>query len=253
MQDVILLDIDGTMVGNVMYQVCHYDIINGVNAGLMEKFKRKLKRDLRSGLMHPDLKPFLMANKDRYQFFVYTASEDLWARILVDCMEQVLGFKFNRPLFTRNDCHAGTFTKSIDLVQPRIHKHLAGKKIVVRDIFIIDNNKTLSEKKHLLILCPTYHQHVVSDVLRFLKPADVQRNLPFIAATLVSYRMLPKSVNPASIKYADMITMYNRFFDKVLLDTLYKIDDNNCWLVMKNKFKCANGDNLNVKDLNKSF
>lgn len=172
--DVIMLDIDGTMVGDVHYQVCQYEISNAVSdfsgkaQSNAKSFKRHLKEALVDGLLHPDLTTFLNNHKSSFRFFVYTAAETQWAIVLVNCMESVLGTKFQRPLFTRVDCIGNDLRKNIESVRQRIEWTIQTDKTSVRNIFMIDNNKTLNRQKRHLIHCPSYNRRVLTDVFEDL-------------------------------------------------------------------------------------
>ena len=107
---VFIIDLDGTIIGDCIYQVELYKlslILNKlkikikINDILKDCYKEKTK------LIRPYFKLFLEKMREIYpssHFYIYTASEKKWAEKELMIIEKVLNFKFNRPIFTRNDC-----------------------------------------------------------------------------------------------------------------------------------------------------
>jgi hypothetical protein len=185
---VFLLDLDGTMQGDVRPQLQEYDLIRMVNRKILHGKKvhysvKNLYKDMENGLLRPGLKRSLLEIKQTHphvEFFVYTASSTDWANYIIPMIEKhcFRGQFFNRPILTRAQVsEAGV--KSIARVYPMVEKSLASKykKILKRNVYLIDNNIVLnrSEMEHL-ILCPSYDYAHVIDPLRNI-PEDVVDNL----------------------------------------------------------------------------
>tara|TARA_B100000401_G_scaffold391634_1_gene298470 strand:- start:64 stop:666 length:603 start_codon:yes stop_codon:yes gene_type:complete len=116
----------------------------------------------------------------RVELFVYTASEKKWAYHIVPSIESVTGVKFNRPIFTRNECNMGKQAhKSLVEVKPKIIRSLRKKYVSLTPnsldnmIYLIDNSDVLEESQFLL-KCPTYSYTVHVDILRNID-ADKRR------------------------------------------------------------------------------
>ncbi|EFJ40430.1 hypothetical protein VOLCADRAFT_99759 [Volvox carteri f. nagariensis] len=186
----VFYDIDGTIVGNVLPQVVEWHLVQRYQPSRKPMFKASLVDVLQHHLVRPRFADFhngLSAALPHVEFFVYTASDHVWAHVLVPCIEKALGIKFNRPIFTRQhlvDDGAGDRHKSIVHVAPMAHRALAKKGYQVRaadmlqDTVLIDNNNLLvaAEYGHTLH-CPTYNYVLYQDVLRHVPLSALRENM----------------------------------------------------------------------------
>jgi hypothetical protein len=168
---VFILDIDGTMIGDIGPQVMMYDIISELRRGKEKIFfdTNDLIEKLKSGVVRPHLAHFISSMKRHYgavEFFVYTASHNKWANFLIKQLEKSLGIRFNRPIFTRKDCQFinKEYKKSIKHIKGRIFNVLKKKydypfhlEDMADKIMMIDNNNIFPQSEQgNLIVCPTY-------------------------------------------------------------------------------------------------
>lgn len=265
--DVLLLDIDGTIVGDVHYQVCQYEITNAVTRCSKNKansiaYKRYLIEALKSGLLHPDLEMFLNQWKRKFEFFIYTASERKWTIMLVSCIEKILGTEFNRPLFTRDDCFGDNFTKNIDSVKVRVKKTIEtfGDHVRVRNIYLIDNNKTLNRKTYMLIHCPSYDRKIYTDVFRNLREQvrlfwdhlTSNSNHETLGQEIInllvhSYGLLPMNRLLLNSSYSRFMTFYESRVNNLKRINSQRSLTTPCWRIMNHEFK--NIGELTVSDV----
>jgi hypothetical protein len=167
---IFILDIDGTLIGDISQQVMIYDIVQEIkkNRGIINFNINNLIYKLKNGIIRPHLIQFINDIKKYYQhveFFIYTASQKKWADFLIKIIEKSLGITFNRPIFTRNDCIYinGEYKKNLFRIKGRIINCLKKK---YKDLLLIDiNNKLLmidnsrvfqSVDNDSVIYCPTY-------------------------------------------------------------------------------------------------
>lgn len=164
---IFILDLDGTIIGDCMYQV----ILHNVDE-ISKKHKIKCSPSsammdsygIDSKLIRPFFKYFITSIKKFYpnsHFFVYTASEKTWAQKEINMIEKTHSIKFNRPLFTREDCiidSFGQYKKSVKKILPRIAKSIRIKteNINKNNILVIDNNPVFIDFISNLLICPTY-------------------------------------------------------------------------------------------------
>lgn len=178
---VILIDLDGTVQGDITPQIEEYKLLEKLH---IKHNRKMLASDYTKGLLRPYFTNFVnlidKVHSGRVELFVYTASEKVWAHHIVPTIESVTGVKFNRPIFTRNECNMDNQThKSLAAVKPKIYRSLRKKYAnITKDsldhkIYLIDNSNVLQETKFLL-KCPTYDYTVNIDMLRCID-ADTRR------------------------------------------------------------------------------
>lgn len=188
---IILLDIDGTLIGDITPQVVMYEIIKSIRKRSKLPYNIKQLHDkLRSGIIRPYFKEFFNELKEYgVEIFIYTASEKTWAEYIVKHIEIATGVKFNRPLFTRNDCEVinGEYKKSISKVRPMITRSLTKKYGKIDPskfnnmIMPIDNNPVYyGEEAKNLLLCDTYNFNIPENI-----PAVINKELFEIHGSLV--------------------------------------------------------------------
>lgn len=125
-QHVIILDLDGTVVGDVTYALLRHQLLTlirqqklrGPNA--MDVLTNALKPSLK--LIRPGFQQF-MKRYAKHEIFVFTASERRWAHIILPCIEKALNVRFNRPFFTRDDCIKkadGSLVKNFELIKHKV-------------------------------------------------------------------------------------------------------------------------------------
>ena len=142
---VFILDLDGTIIGDCSYQCDLYNIqdIFRRNIKLSPKFtKSKTECDkilnssysTESLLIRPYFVKFYETIKKLYPnsfIYVFTASEKTWAHKEIAIIEKQNNIKFNRPIFTRNNCiidKNGMIKKSVKKITPILIKSMKVNK-----------------------------------------------------------------------------------------------------------------------------
>ena len=252
---VILMDIDGTMVGRVGCLICEVELHKSLAAAAsvaatssgrggvhaMSSSAGKALRDsvvarLRYGIVRPYLDQFCRAlakrqdGKTPVELFVYTASDATWAAFLVPCIEAALGTRFNRPLFTRDHCvrpgSAPDCRKSIALLRPAILRALRrrypGTLRTVADladrIVLVDNTADVTadpREAARVVACPTYAYNYVYDVLGRVDVDALHRQYAAIAPTLVRAGLFPPAA-PAGPGFGRFAAAYYRHLAETL-------------------------------------
>jgi hypothetical protein len=193
---VVFLDIDGTIIGDITYQVLEWEILLAVSPRKLAGFRSKLAQILKDGMLRPYLADFMSTTAPPQTYiFPYTASDDKWAAFLVPVIEQVIGVKFMRPILSRKNCdfHANSYTKSLSLGCKSIHRIIKKEipKITISQLekccVLIDNNNTLSESHSKWIACPTYNYTQPTNVLSMLSEDEVSAHLRDIIRILEKY------------------------------------------------------------------
>jgi len=182
---VFILDLDGTIIGDCSYQCEIYNIqeiirknliykkseMNKIELGAIAKHKTICDKSLNecynscSKLIRPFFGFFINKMKKIYpnsHFFVYTASDKSWAIKEINIIEKHYKIKFNRPIFTRDNCiidQSGNIKKSINKILPLILKSIKAPKNynIKNHLLIIDNNPTFIDYKDNFLICPTYN------------------------------------------------------------------------------------------------
>ena len=187
---IFLLDLDGTLQGNVSPQLNEYEFIKKVNKNLVGypklKYSQKaLDFDYDIGLLRPHLKTSLKSIKKNHpnvEFFIYTASSDSWANFIVPKVIRLVP-EINSLFFSREFC-SNDGKKSIKRVLPLVKNYLSDKYDVksVQNVFLVDNNIVL-EKDELskLIHCQTYDYTHVVDITRSIPDFILRMNHNYIS------------------------------------------------------------------------
>ena len=194
---VFLIDLDGTIQGDVSSQVKEFQIINELrkqhNCKRIKHNKKGLDEDLRRGLIRPEFQTFIDYIKTtNIELYIYTASDKQWALYLIPVLEKIIDYKFNRPIFTRDDCmidEKNTYYKSIQHVHPVIFRNLKKKYSSLKkdalDIRLIDNNYVLKPfELDKLIKCTTYNYTVICDPLRSLSVDVIDTHFKLLSTFL---------------------------------------------------------------------
>lgn len=234
---VFLLDLDGTMQGDIRPQLQEYELIRRINRNILhgKKLRYRVKtlyQDMDKGLLRAGLKEALTAIKRTHphvEFFVYTASTSDWAHFIISKIEMHCfgGVFFNRPLFTRSHCDIAEGSKNMALVFPMVESALSPKypgRVKPENVFLIDNNLVLRRaEQRQLILCPSYDYTHVIDPVRHV-PKNVLQDLIVMIVSEVTnqrahnkqhaIRLLYQSINQNMRESAGMNNRYrqDRFF-----------------------------------------
>lgn len=217
---------DGTLIGRIAPQVCEYEVVSTLQKKKVRQVRAEIVEHLRFGVVRPHLATFLTRVKEavpRTEFFVYTASDDAWAKFLVPCIEEAIGFKFARPIFTRRHCRLsnGDYKKSIAAVAPHILRRLrpayaglvgARAEDIVRDALLIDNNPVVmrsGEEEDRLVRCGTYNYAYFRDVLAKLEPAVLHARHARLVPLLAAFGLLPARTAAADVNGIEhFLSMY---------------------------------------------
>jgi hypothetical protein len=226
---VFLLDLDGTLIGKVSAAVCEYDVARMAGRKELRAFRESLVSRLRYGIIRPHVHAFckqVAASGGRIQLFVYTASEASWAAFIVPCVEAALGFKFNRPLFTRSQCIGPENKKSIAKVRPAIFARLrkpfglAHARELEGRIALVDNTAdVLADPAEPLVLCPTYAYTYTYDVLGRVDIDTLHRRFARMVPCLTRAGLFPPVARPPA-SYQEFAALYYGRIAAVLSETL---------------------------------
>ena len=215
---VFIIDLDGTIIGDCVYQAEIYKIsliLNKlrikikINEILEECYKEKTK------LIRPYFKKFLEKMREIYpssHFYIYTASEKKWAEKELMIIEKVLNFKFNRPLFTRNDC---LIYKSDDKIDLKKSVEEIKKRIKVKnaEILIIDDNDVYMDNNERLIKCKYYNYKYFCNYWDYI-PIEKIRNKIVLnyLNTLINNKRLNPNFNKKTMR--QQLEYYNWLYEK---------------------------------------
>lgn len=237
---VFILDLDGTIIGDCIYQCELYKIYLILSKlGIKIKINDILESSYteKSKLIRPYFSHFLQTISKNYpdsRFYIYTASEKKWGIKEIEIIEKNLGFKFDRPIFTRMECSTVQtpkkveYRKSIDDIRRRI-------KIKEADFVIIDDKEVYLDNSDRLIKCSCYNYKYFSNYWDYI-PLDKIKNKVFLnyLTTLITSKRLNPISSPLTMK--NKIEYYKWLYDKCIEisknNREYKNDD--FWLRLTN-------------------
>ena len=177
---VILIDLDGTIIGDISPQIMSFELWK-VLKNTCPKYTFDLtdfKDKLGKGIIRPGFETFIKTIKQHFgnvEFFIYTASERSWAEFIIKQVESVIGFKFNRPIFSRDHCmqHDREYRKSTSYIKKQLQRCLHkkyNKHGVIQSVLIIDNNNVYSSNdQKSILLCPSYNYRVPENIVLGIK------------------------------------------------------------------------------------
>jgi hypothetical protein len=232
---VIVLDMDGTIIGDIRPQLQLVELHKSLKAQDKKVNVLNIKdfqSRLRSGIVRPYFSKFVKKLKEHntnVEFFVYTASEKKWAHFLVPQIEKAAGVKFNRPIFTRDDC-TSDYKKTVSNIMGGIFKSLKKRYGVLKKkdmedrIVIVDNTSEVFDQNNqrFLIHCPTYDFKYPENI-----PSHISSNVfethQTVITTCLNMRGLPGPGMSGSsgqicrqYSYLDFQTMYYPHYVNVL-------------------------------------
>jgi hypothetical protein len=199
---IFIFDWDGTIAGKVDFQSHQYSLHNTLKK---HGFKPAKQHPIppafypNAKLIRPGFSSFVKTMKKVYpdaQFYIYTASEKQWANQEIAWTEKTHDIRFNRPLFTREDCSVdavGNNRKSIARIFPRIMKSISKEypltaaqreQVLNNQLIVIDNNAVYTDRMDRLLLCPDYNYAVFENLLHGI-PMEARKH-PVIQQHLLS-------------------------------------------------------------------
>jgi hypothetical protein len=208
---VFIIDLDGTIIGDCVYQAEIYKI-----SLILNKLKIKIKiNDIledaykeRTRMIRPYFKFFIEKMKEYYPssyFYIYTASEKRWAEKEIKIIEKVLKIKFNRPIFTRNDCEIidNGIKKSIEIIKKKI-------KIKNPEILIIDDNNVYMDYNENLVKCSIYNYKFFCNYWEYIPIEKIGNKivLKYLKSLISNNRLSPiieKKTMKEKINYYDWL------------------------------------------------
>lgn len=206
---IIVLDLDGTIIGNNEPQLCFIQIFQYISRHCFDNelehmnMKAIISQAMRDGLARPYLKEFFETISNlhgNYELFVYTASSKDIGNIMVECVEDAFDIQFNRPIFTSKDCTHSSYyiIKSIKQIHTKLinciyKKYPQCKNMtyddLLQNITIIDNNMScyLPTERCRIIHCSTYNQITNIDILKYFPKGLIAKHYKHIISILENY------------------------------------------------------------------
>ncbi|GAX85669.1 hypothetical protein CEUSTIGMA_g13084.t1 [Chlamydomonas eustigma] len=215
---VVLLDLDGTLIGDLGSVLAEHTLLTETDAppAAFARFRSALISRLRYGIVRPHVAEFCRSTSS--ELFVYTASTREWASFIVPCIEAAIAVRFNRPIFSRDNCSDSGVTniKSLSAVAPLVHRSLRRRypgvslQSTFDSLVLVDNTADVLPplERSKMILCPTYKYVYDYDVLSSL-PVDLLHSAPGkVAEVLVRAGFLPAS----SRKYNNLQQLFAEYY-----------------------------------------
>jgi hypothetical protein len=171
-------------------------------------------------------------------------------------IEKQNNIKFNRPIFTRDNClkdNNGNIKKSVIKILPQLLKSIKMPKThsIVNNIMIIDNNPTFVDYTDNLLICPTYD---------YLKFHNLWENIPheyakiselkhFVSRLIMTKKMYIKN-NPSNTIIMEKLHkwLYRKY--KKINKYNSKYDNDTFWLNLATLIKHHNITTFNKKSIN---
>ena len=228
---VLILDIDGTLIGDISPQVMLYDIVKEMkkNKGNVTFDNNDLIYKLKNGVFRPNFKEFIDTLNGHFaslELFIFTASQKQWANFLIKVIEKAYNIRFNRPIFTRDDCTNinHEYIKNLTKIKARILKSLKKKypSLTLQDmnnrLLMIDNNRVFHDNDlDKVLICPSYTFRYPENIPIKIKPDIFEKHSKHIGLILERYiENFPSTSN---------YLKFQRYFYKHYLSDLFNNKD----------------------------
>jgi len=237
---IFVLDMDKCIIGNSEYILKYQNLINDyilnncknkkINGEICKISKDLWKQYEYPHYIRPFLKEFIFNIKKIFknvEFFIFSFGTKEYVETTIEYVEEKIDFKFNRPLFTRNDGIRkidNSYIKEINGFQENIMKSIKYKysKLDIEEIFnnrliIIDDIKRFWDNPHLIECNPYSYTPIPYLDYSFL-------NLLRTNEDILNY--IKKSNNPLLPNYLVSSTSYDDFFLNYHLYTSELINKN---------------------------
>jgi len=129
-----------------------------------------------------------------YLVYIYTASDKAWANVIISQIEKVFNIRFERPIFTRQECQFtnNQFMKSISFIQKGLTRSLIRKHIPTMDLYkrvtIIDNTNVWHNADQVnLVVCPSYSYRHPENIACQISHELFQKHLSTINDVMIKY------------------------------------------------------------------
>ena len=254
---VFILDLDGSVIGNCYYQsillkieyiLKKNNIKININNALNNAYKKKNK------LLRPYFAYFMENMKKHFPnsyFYIYTASEKTWANRQIPIIEKQNNVKFDRPIYTRNDCIKDSNNnnkKSIRKILKKKHKN--------SEIMIVDDNDVYIDYPDNIIKCPSYNYTYFEDFWNFINEKYLL--IPNIKNYFYDLRK-ENIISPYPINNSNMnqkIESYKWLYDKCEKINKSNTNDDNFWKNLTNiiiKHNITQFNKKTIKTINNYF
>ena len=167
---IFIFDVDNTIIGNVDY-IGHEVVILDIITNKHSNNNYNITKELKTGLLRPYFKDFINFIIMKYKYvelYIYTNSPYDWTNnYTIPNIEKVIGKKFNKPYFTRENTNKRN--KLLGNIFDIIINNLKSKYPYLNDIknieyvfnnqlvFIDDIKNNLKDYPQKQILCPEYN------------------------------------------------------------------------------------------------
>ena len=186
-----ILDLDETIIGNIVPQLNEYFLLNKIkpkNRYVTKNHLINLQHDFHNGIIRPFFEMFINYCKNKNKFvFIFTAGTPKWTKYIIPIIEKCVGFKFQRPIFTREHMVIiqNNYYKSIEKIKPIIAKTLNKYKVAhlynLENIIMIDNRTNNILEKSYIVKCPSYNPTLHINPLRSLTQEEIYQHLQIIS------------------------------------------------------------------------
>lgn len=252
---VFIIDLDGTIIGDCIFQ-CEIYKIHLILAKLGIKIKineiLEMAYTEKSKLIRPFFSHFIKTISNKYpdtHFYIYTASEKKWGIKEIETIEKNIDFKFNRPIFTRTECaiiqtpRKMEYRKSIDSIKKRI-------KVKDPEFIIIDDKEVYVDNSDRLIKCECYNYKLFCNYWDYIPINKIKNKivLDYLTSLIDSKRLSP-SISLVTMK--NKLEYYKWLYEKcseiLKYNRKYKNDD--FWLRLTSTFIDNQITNLNENSI----
>lgn len=236
---IIIIDIDGTIIGDIRPQVMLYEInaaIRKIDKKINIFNNKDFQEKLQNGIIRPYFIKFIKKIKEQNQnieYFIYTASEKQWATFLISHIEKNMNIKINKPIFTRDHCNNinQNIQKSTLKIIPIIIKTLKKKYGLLKQndienrILIIENANVYEQSDiPKIVICQTYDFKFPENLPAVITESIFNNYSQIIIKNINKYIIFPYVTNYIEFQHI-YYTYYVQYISSIMKSNTIQLQD----------------------------
>jgi len=232
-RNIFILDMDECIIGNSKFILDYHILITQIKKLTDNNppiHKDLWKKNISPHFIRPYFKEFLdFCKKNNIELFIFSFGTKDYVEYIIEYIEETFDYKFNRPLFTREDKYIGinddNYMKEITGFQDIIIKSIKAKPLEIENIFsyhilIIDDNYNFWSSNNPQLLITTSYQYTPIPHLDINLLHQIKNNQDIMDYIINSSNSLFPTYIKSSNSYDDFFLNYHLYTSELFRKNL---------------------------------